>query len=84
MTKEELMRRAIKLSEQRVRSGGGPFGAVIGEDGNIIAKGNNRVTLYIDPTGHAEVSAIRSACEQLKTFELRVCDIYTSCEPCPM
>ncbi len=84
MTKEELMRRAIKLSEQSVRSGGGPFGAVIAKDGNIIAEGNNRVTLNIDPTAHAEVSAIRNACQQLKTFDLSGCEIYTSCEPCPM
>lgn len=84
MTKEELMRRAIKLSEQSVRSGGGPFGAVIAKDGNIIAEGNNRVTLNIDPTAHAEVSAIRNACLQLKTFDLSGCEIYTSCEPCPM
>ena len=83
MTKEELMRRAIKLSEQSVRSGGGPFGAVIAKDGNIIAEGNNRVTLNIDPTAHAEVSAIRNACQQLKTFDLSGCEIYTSCEPCP-
>ena len=84
MTKEELRRRAIKLSEQSVRSGGGPFGAVIAKDGNIIAEGNNRVTLNIDPTAHAEVSAIRNACQQLKTFDLSGCEIYTSCEPCPM
>lgn len=84
MTKEELMRRAITLSEQSVRSGGGPFGAVIAKDGNIIAEGNNRVTLNIDPTAHAEVSAIRNACQQLKTFDLSGCEIYTSCEPCPM
>lgn len=84
MTKEELMRRAIKLSEQSVRSGGGPFGAVIAKDGNIIAEGNNRVTLNIDPTAHAEISAIRNACQQLKTFDLSGCEIYTSCEPCPM
>lgn len=84
MTKEELMRRAIKLSEQSVRSGGGPFGAVIAKDGNIIAEGNNRVNLNIDPTAHAEVSAIRNACQQLKTFDLSGCEIYTSCEPCPM
>lgn len=84
MTKEELMRRAIKLSEQSVRSGGGPFGAVIAKDGNIIAEGNNRVTLNIDPTAHAEVSAVRNACQQLKTFDLSGCEIYTSCEPCPM
>ena len=84
MTKEELMRRAIKLSEQSVRSGGGPFGAVIAKDGNIIAEGNNRVTLNIDPTAHAEVSAIRNACQQSKTFDLSGCEIYTSCEPCPM
>ena len=84
MTKEELMRRAIELSENSVRNGGGPFGAVIAKDGEIIAEGSNKVTINNDPTAHAEVRAIRNACKILNTFELANCVIYTSCEPCPM
>lgn len=84
MTKEELMMEAIRLSEENVNNGGGPFGAVIAKDGNIIATGVNRVTANNDPTAHAEVSAIRAACEKLDTFDLSGCEIYTSCEPCPM
>ena len=84
MTKEELMRRAIELSINSVRNGGGPFGAVIAREGEIIAEGSNGVTIYNDPTAHAEVTAIRKACEKLGTFELKGCEIYTSCEPCPM
>lgn len=84
MTKEDLMRRAIELSENSVRNGGGPFGAVIAKDGEIIAEGSNKVTINNDPTAHAEVCAIRNACKILNTFELANCVIYTSCEPCPM
>ena len=84
MTKEELMRRAIELSENSVRNGGGPFGAVIAKDGEIIAEGSNKVTINNDPTAHAEVCAIRNACKILNTFELANCVIYTSCEPGPM
>lgn len=84
MTKEELMRKAIALSEENVANGGGPFGAVIARGGEIIATGVNRVTANHDPTAHAEVSAIRSACEKLNTFNLSGCEIFTSCEPCPM
>ena len=84
MTKEELMRRAIELSENSVRNGGGPFGAVIAKDGEIIAEGSNKVTINNDPTAHAEVCAIRNACKILNTFELANCVIYTSCEPCPL
>ena len=84
MTKEELMRRAIKLSADSVRNGGGPFGAVIARNGEIIAEGSNGVTIYNDPTAHAEVSTIRKACQKLNTFDLSGCEIYTSCEPCPM
>ena len=84
MTKEELMRKAIQLSDENVANGGGPFGAVIVKDGEVIATGVNRVTANNDPTAHAEVSAIRSACRRLGTFDLRGCEIYTSCEPCPM
>lgn len=84
MTKEELMQRAIELSINSVRNGGGPFGAVIAREGEIIAEGSNGVTIYNDPTAHAEVTAIRKACEKLGNFELNGCEIYTSCEPCPM
>lgn len=84
MTKEELMQRAIELSIKSVRNGGGPFGAVIAREGEIIAEGSNGVTIYNDPTAHAEVTAIRKACEKLGTFDLTGCEIYTSCEPCPM
>ena len=84
MTKEELMRKAIELSIKSVRNGGGPFGAIIARKGEIIAEGSNGVTIYNDPTAHAEVTAIRKACEKLGTFDLKGCEIYTSCEPCPM
>lgn len=84
MTKDELMRRAIRLSIDSVNNGGGPFGAVIAKDGEIIAEGSNRVTIDQDPTAHAEVSTIRMACKKLGTFDLSGCEIYTSCEPCPM
>jgi guanine deaminase len=80
-----FMARAIQLSLDNVLSGqGGPFAAVIVKDGNIIAEGVNRVTLTNDPTAHAEVTAIREACQKMGTFELTGCEIYTSCEPCPM
>jgi guanine deaminase len=80
-----FMARAIELSIENVRSGrGGPFGAVIVRNGKIIAEGANCVTLRNDPTAHAEVTAIREACRKLETFELADCEIYTSCEPCPM
>ncbi|MBP3830026.1 MAG: nucleoside deaminase [Bacteroidaceae bacterium] len=84
MTKEELMRRAIALAVENVANGGGPFGAVIARDGEIVAEGVNRVTANHDPTAHAEVSAIRAACSQLQTFDLTGCEIFSSCEPCPM
>lgn len=84
MRKEELMRRAIKLSADSVANGGGPFGAVIVRDGEIVAEGSNGVTILNDPTAHAEVSAIRQACKKLNSFDLTGCEIYTSCEPCPM
>ena len=84
MRKEELMRRAIKLSADSVANGGGPFGAVIVSDGEIVAEGSNGVTILNDPTAHAEVSAIRQACKKLNSFDLTGCEIYTSCEPCPM
>lgn len=84
MTKEDLMRRAIALSENSVKNGGGPFGAVITKDGIIVAEASNSVTIDNDPTAHAEVNAIRQATRALKTFNLEGCEIYTSCEPCPM
>ena len=84
MTKEELMRRAILLSVESVKKGGGPFGAVIARDGEIIAEGSNNVTIDCDPTAHAEVTTIRKATKALGTFDLAGCEIYTSCEPCPM
>jgi guanine deaminase len=79
-----FMTRAIQLSLDNVASGGGPFGAVIVRDGSIVAEGVNRVTSTNDPTAHAEVVAIRNACARLGTFTLHGCEIYTSCEPCPM
>ena len=84
MTKEELMREAIALSIENVKKDGGPFGAVIAKDGEIVARGLNRVTDSCDPTAHAEVSAIRNACKKLNTFDLSGYEIYSSCEPCPM
>lgn len=84
MTKQELMKRAIALAVDNVKNGGGPFGAVIARGGEIVAEGVNRVTAQHDPTAHAEVQAIRKACKELETFDLTGCDIYSSCEPCPM
>lgn len=82
---EEFMKEAIRLSENNVAEGkGGPFGAVVVKDGKIIARGVNQVTTNNDPTAHAEVVAIRNACEVLNSFQLDGCEIYTSCEPCPM
>lgn len=78
------MRKAIALSKENVANGGGPFGAVIACDGEIIATGVNRVTSNHDATAHAEVSAIRNACAKLGTHDLSGCEIYSSCEPCPM
>lgn len=79
------MREAIRLSIENVKSGkGGPFAAVIVKDGSIIATGTNLVTSSNDPTAHAEVTAIRNACKALGSFQLDGCEIYTSCEPCPM
>lgn len=79
-----FMRRAIELSAESVAMGGGPFGAVVVRDGRVIAEGMNRVTLAHDPTAHAEVVAIRRACEALETHSLARATIYSSCEPCPM
>lgn len=84
MRPDDFMRRAIALSEQSVATGGGPFGAVIVKDGCIVAEACNRVVPDGDPTAHAEVNCIREAARRLGTFNLTGCDIYTSCEPCPM
>jgi tRNA(Arg) A34 adenosine deaminase TadA len=83
--KPEFMRAAIRLSLAKMRANcGGPFGAVVVRNGKIIARGWNQVTSTNDPTAHAEVTAIRAACKKLKTFQLDDCELYTSCEPCPM
>jgi guanine deaminase len=80
-----FMQQAIRLATENVTSGrGGPFGAVVVKDGEVIATGTNQVTAGNDPTAHAEVVAIRNACAALGTFQLTGCDVYTSCEPCPM
>jgi len=82
---KEFMRRAIELAQQGIDANdGGPFGAIVVRDGKIIGEGCNRVTSTNDPTAHAEIVAIRAACENLNSFQLEDCVIYTSCEPCPM
>ena len=81
---QKFMQMAIELSIENIDSGGGPFGAVIVRNGELIAKGANRVVPNNDPTAHAEVVAIRNACNKLNTFDLSGCTVYTSCEPCPM
>lgn len=80
----EFMRKAIALSDESVDAGGGPFGAVIVKDGKVVGAAANRVTLNNDPTAHAEVMAIREACQNLGSFDLSGCTLYASCEPCPM
>ena len=83
--KNQFMRAAIRLALEKMRRGeGGPFGAVVVRRGKIVGRGWNRVTSTNDPTAHAEVTAIRDACRRLKTFQLDDCEIYASCEPCPM
>ena len=84
MDKEYFMREAIELSKRSVESGGGPFGAVVVRDGEIVSRGANSVTVSNDPTAHAEVCAIRDACRKVGDFKLTGCELYTSCEPCPM
>lgn len=85
MSNATYMREAVQLAEQGMRSGrGGPFGCVIVRRGEIVGRGSNRVTSTNDPTAHAEVVAIRDACTALQTFQLTDCELYTSCEPCPM
>ena len=81
---KEYMREAIRLADESVQNGGGPFGAVIVRNGEIVAGSANSVTRDNDPTAHAEVNTIRQACKKLGTFDLSDCVIYTSCEPCPM
>ena len=84
MGHEDFMRQAIVLAKENIKNGGGPFGAVVVKDGEVVATGVNRVTANNDPTAHAEVNAIRASCIKLGTFDLSGCVIYTSCEPCPM
>lgn len=82
---EQFLREAIRLSHEKMEAGeGGPFGAVVAKDGKIVGRGWNRVTSANDPTAHAEMMAIRAACSALGTFSLAGCEIYASCEPCPM
>ena len=82
---EEYMKMAIRLAQKNVEDGkGGPFGAVIVKDGKVIASAMNEVTTTDDPTAHAEVVAIRRACKELGTYQLQGCELYSSCEPCPM
>ena len=84
MKENVFITRAVDLATHNVIEGGGPFGAIIVKDGKIIAEGVNRVAESLDPTAHAEVEAIRKACEILNTYDLTGCEIYSSCEPCPM
>ncbi len=86
MTREEnFMQQAIALSQKAMEENlGGPFGCIIVKDDKIVGRGHNKVTSTLDPTAHAEVVAIRDACKNLNTFQLEDCEIYTSCEPCPM
>ena len=85
MTEKNLyMMRAIELSIESAKSKGGPFGCVIVKNNKIIAEGSNKVTMNNDPTAHGEIVAIREACKKLNTFNLSGCDLYSSCEPCPM
>ena len=84
MTKIDFMKKAIDLSIQNIKDSGGPFGCVIVKNNDIIAEGVNRVTSNNDPTAHAEIVAIRNACNKLNTFNLKGCELYSSCEPCPM
>ena len=83
-SKNNFMLRAIELSIKSANGTGGPFGCVIVKDDKIIAEGSNKVTFSNDPTAHAEIVAIRAACKKLNTFNLSGCDLYASCEPCPM
>ena len=82
--KNAFMKRAIELSIKSVNNGGGPFGSVIVKGDKIIAEGSNKVTSNNDPTAHGEIVAIREACKKLNNFSLNGCDLYSTCEPCPM
>ena len=82
--KKKFMAKAIELSINSANTIGGPFGSVIVKDNKIIAEGSNKVTMNNDPTAHGEIVAIRDACKKLNTFNLSGCDLYSSCEPCPM
>ncbi len=82
--KNKFMKRAIELSIESVNRGGGPFGSIIVKDNNIVAEGSNKVTLTNDPTAHGEIVAIREACKKLNNFSLNDCELYSTCEPCPM
>ena len=84
ISKNKFMLRAIELSISSANATGGPFGCVIVKDNKIIAEGSNKVTFSNDPTAHAEIVAIREACKKLNKFNLSGCDLYASCEPCPM
>ena len=85
MNPDPFMREAIRLADEGMQAGhGGPFGCVVVRAGEIVGRGQNRVTSTNDPTAHAEVTAIRDACARLQTFQLADCELYTSCEPCPM
>jgi len=83
-TKQDFLREAIRVASDNVERGGGPFGAIVVKDGEVLARAANRVTASNDPTAHAEVEAIREACRVLGTFQLQDCEIYSSSEPCPM
>ena len=82
--KNKFMARAIELSIESVNTGGGPFGSVIVKDEKVIAEGSNKVTSTNDPTAHGEIVAIRQACKNLSDFNLNSCELYSTCEPCPM
>jgi guanine deaminase len=84
MSQNDFIQQAIQLAVENVAKGGGPFGAIIVKDGRVIGSGVNQVTPTLDPTAHAEIVAIRQACRLLQHFELTGCEIYCSCEPCPM
>jgi guanine deaminase len=83
-THERFLREAVRLARESVEAGGGPFGALVVKDGEVVATGTNRVTVDLDPTAHAEIVAVRAACDALGSFQLDGCDVYTSSEPCPM
>ena len=82
--KNEFMKRAIDLSIESVKKNGGPFSSIVTKNNKIIAEGSNKVTSTNDPTAHGEIVAIRDACKKLNTFNLSGCELYSSCEPCPM